>query len=304
MYKGKDPREALQNQGFRKPPKVAPDAHLALFGPATGKGEGWKPEGWYVRGQNFLVHFVLPEVGAKFVSQSHLDEQVYLLTDPAIELEVTAQGATETVSGNGLLVLPPGDSTVTVIKTGKIQRLLTVESSPELAASAVNASDYDTLNEQVAPKVNWPDPVGGFKVRYYSLNVPDQPGRFGRIFRTTNFMVNVFAVQNGPRDKEKLSPHDHWDFEQCSIGIEGSFVHHLRWPWSPNRLEWRADQHLLTPSPSVLIIPPTVEHTTEAVGTGENSLVDVYCPPRVDFSNMDGWVLNAADYPAPAPTES
>jgi len=303
MYKGKDPREALQNQGFRKPPKVAPDAHLALFGPSTGKGEGWTADGWYVRGQNFVIHFVQPEIGQSFESRSHLDEQLYLLADPEIQVKVTANGETQTFPGNGVLVLPPGDSIVTVVKTGKIQRMLTAESSPQLAAVSVNALEYLQPNDQVAPKVNWPDPIGGFKVRYYSLDVPDQPGRFGRIFRTTNFMINVFAVQNGPRDKEKLSPHDHWDFEQCSIGIEGSFVHHLRWPWSPNRTEWRADQHLAAPSPSVLIIPPTVEHTTEAVGTGVNRLADVYCPPRVDFSSMDGWVLNASDYPMPEAPE-
>src|SRR5690606_39772004 len=56
----------------------------------------------------------------------------------------------------------------------------------------------------------------------------------------------------------RSSPHSHYDFDQCSLIFEGNYIHHLRWPWSSNKHEWRADEHIEIGSPSVTIIPARV----------------------------------------------
>jgi mannose-6-phosphate isomerase-like protein (cupin superfamily) len=297
MFTDKDPRDALASTAPKKVVLPAPAADCLVLGPGRGQPDSWAKTGWYVRGQNFVTHIAKLEIGDVLERKNHADEHLLIMLDPETVINVKTNVESIDLKGNSIVIIPPGDSRIEVLSGGRVQRLFTAHSSPDLIEQSLNNNSYTHANPTIASFQAWPEPKNGFKIRRYDLNVPDQPGRFGRIWRSTNFMINIFHPQMGPRDSAKLSPHVHDDFEQCSIGVDGTFAHHLRWPWTINRKEWRSDEHFLAPSPSVLIIPPTVEHTSESLGTERNQLVDVFCPPRHDFSAMEGWVLNADEYP-------
>jgi hypothetical protein len=201
-----------------------------------------------------------------------------------------------TVDEEAFVVVPPGDSSIEVLADGPVIRLFSVVAD-DLRASALNAGAYDEPDLRAAPLGAWPDPPAGFALRVYPLaDTPIAEGRFGRIFRTTNMMVNFLAEEPTPRNPAKLSPHFHDDFEQISLAVTGRFVHHIRYPWGPDSAQWRPDESREIATPSICIIPPPTVHTTQGIGDHQQ-LIDIFSPPRVDFS-ASGWVLNARDYPA------
>jgi hypothetical protein len=304
MYSDTDPRSRL----------AAKSAAKSAGGPTAGKfaaseyarfyeSEPQEAAGgartWYARGQNFIVAYSDADPGAVLERRGQPDEYVLLLQDRGRGARITANGQETAVEGHSLAIIPPGDSRIELPDGGRITRLITVRSA-DVAAKCSNAAAYAEPHPYIPPLQSWPDPPGGYRVRAYSLDVPAKEGRFGQIWRCTTFMVNVFTPV-GPRPLNQLSPHHHDDFEQCSLAIEGSFVHHLRWPWTTDIADWRPDEHEHCASPSIVVIPPRAIHTTAAHDDpGPNVLVDIFCPPRMDFSKMAGWVLNADEYPMPA----
>ncbi len=161
-----------------------------------------------------------------------------------------------------------------------------------------NAAAYAEQHATIPPLESWPAPPSGYKIRVYTLDVTIEPGQFGRIWRCTTFMINVPPVAKTPRDPKKLSPHSHDDFEQCSLILSGTYVHHMRWPWGVDSTGWHDDVHAVVETPSVTIIPAQVIHTS-VCGEGDSQLIDIFSPPRVDFSMKPGWVRNDDEYPMP-----
>ncbi|RTL57815.1 MAG: hypothetical protein EKK46_02480 [Rhodocyclaceae bacterium] len=250
---------------------------------------------WISRGGNFVIALSKVKAGAVLARNDNPDEYMVLLHDVAATIEAGKE--TITAAADTLTIVPPGASKVVATGAGTIVRIFSVEAK-DLVAVSHNASHYAAGAPHVAPLVSWPAPPDGYRLRHYVLSEYVKPGSNMRIFRSRNLMVNVLTCWEAPRDIHKLSPHSHEDFEQGSLALAGNWVHHLRYPWTPDMSRWRDDEHAAIGSPSLTVIPPTVIHTSR--NTDPNAiLVDVFAPPREDFSNMSGMVRNEAEYPMP-----
>src|SRR3546814_6658488 len=89
-------------------------------------------------------------------------------------------------------------------------------------------------------------------------------------------MVKHFPVAEEPRDPNKMSPHHHDDFEQCSLTLQGDFMHYIRWPWTVNKAIWRDDAKIRCSAPSITIIPPPAIHTSQALAPAPCHLIDIF----------------------------
>lgn len=254
------------------------------------EGEGVRS--WITRGANFAIVCSIGEAGAS-LSGTGVDEQFVYALEGGVSIIAGAEQ--ETLGVEDLAIVPPGEWTIRFDRPGHVYQLITADEV--LARQAVNAERYADGAPEVTPVDAGPEPVGGYRLRRYSTLEAYARGGLVHAFRTRKLMMVPYNRFLEPRDETTLTPHSHTDFEQGSIGLEGEWVHHLRVPWGQNRQEWRPDLHLQVGSPSVLIIPAGVIHTSQGIAGEGMRLIDVFSPPRMDFSER-GWVDNAADYPS------
>ncbi len=256
---------------------------------------------WITRAANFVT--VVSEVVAGTVMERTAQSDEYMIFVVSGAAVMEAANTKLEAGPETLLIVPPGPSKLTVTQGGQIISVFSNKAS-DLLNAASNASVYADGAPEITPITAWPDPVGGFKLRAYKMadvTSPDPSPLKMRLFRSTNLMINIFEPWKNRRDPAKLSPHWHDDFEQMSLGLKGSFVHHMRYPWGPDMTQWIEDEHAVyDASPSILVIPAGVIHTTQDTGEGTTWLVDIFGPPRMDFSSKPGFVLNEKDYPMPA----
>ena len=254
---------------------------------------------WYARSQNCCVAYSEVQPGDTLTRDQQPDEYMVLFPSPDAAATVTAGGDRAEVRGASVVVVPPGSSEIAVDAGGEVVRLFSNRTA-DLLAQCRNADAYAEPDPNVAPFTPWPDPPAGFGIRVYRLaDIPQDPARFGRLLRCSTIMVNYFYVDDLPRDPKQLSPHHHDDFEQISLQLGGDYVHHIRTPWTVDLGDWRDDEHQFCASPAITVIPPPTVHTSQSVGHMPHQLVDIFCPPRIDFSLRPGWVLNDDEYPMP-----
>ncbi len=250
---------------------------------------------WLSRGANFVVAVTRVRTGTVLARTGQPDEYM-VVAPPELSLHIAAGSDALEAEADSLTIVPPGDSAVTVKGDGYVYRIFSTQAE-DLAKLSANAAVYADGAPEVAPLELWPDPVGGFRLRTYPLGNLSSGEVFGRIFRSTNLMVNLFEPYDQGRPQDALSPHHHDDFEQGSLCLAGDFEHYLRAPWGKDRAAWKPDETVRCGSPSLTVIPAGTIHTTAWFGPGR--MIDIFAPPRMDFSTKPGWVRNAADYPMP-----
>ena len=194
MYDKSDPRAALAPATTSAPvyTSYTPADYIRFYETPPQESGTWGRT-WMTRGENAVVAYSEVEAGTRFERKGQVDEWVLLLPDAAMKATVTAGAETETVAGYTVTFVPPGDSTVTVETKGRVVRLFTTRSA-DLAARCGNAEAHATRSENVPTFQAWPVPPDGYRIRSYTLDVPNEPGRFGRIWRCTTFMVNYLAT--------------------------------------------------------------------------------------------------------------
>ncbi|MCH1881348.1 hypothetical protein [Agrococcus sp. ARC_14] len=278
---------------------VLPFQHYELDRSAHAASTDRGSRTWVVRAQNVVVAWT-ELVAGDALERQDVDEVMLLVLSAAGPVEVETDDERVAVEAMGIVIVPPGRWRISTAGDARVLRLHATSAS-DLLELAVNRELYEPAPASIAKQAPWPPPRGGDRLRVYAdlEDIEQSPDRMGRIFRNRHVMVNVLYPRVGPRDPRALSPHDHDDFEQLSIAYEGTYVHHIRAHWGKDRTQWRADEHVVSASPSIAVIPPPLVHTSEAVGDAANCMVDVFAGPRADFSARPGWVLNAADYPEP-----
>jgi hypothetical protein len=248
-----------------------------------------------VRGQNFLLEWFDASQAAT-VSFASGDETMVMLFNTSGK--ISGENLTADVPRRSLSIIPAGQYEISLHGAGHGCILST--DRKDTPPAALNAASYRTPDTRVAAVgPSWPRTRDARIIQVFEIDKVAAPADNPRLkmFQSATMSIN-WVDYDGPRDRTALSPHSHADFEQASLAVAGDFIHHLRVQWGKNANEWRDDEHKRAGSPSVLVIPPDLIHTTEGVGDGHHLLIDIFAPPRRDFIAKN-WVHNAGEYRDP-----
>lgn len=254
---------------------------------------------WLMRARNFWVEWVQAPAGAASMMFESSTESLLISDTAALRVEdASGRAAAVDAPDHCVCIVPAGRFAVRAVEGGSFSVIASHRT--DLAGRRVlNEDAYAVPDERIAATgqpyrhAQGRQQVEVLPIAAIQASV-DRPRL--KMLQTETLSINVVEY-NGVRDRTALSPHSHASFEQGSLALAGDFMHHLRVPWGPNATLWREDEHLAAPSPSLLIVPVDMVHTTEGLGGGRHLLIDVFSPPRGDFIG-NGWVFNAKDYRA------
>jgi hypothetical protein len=274
---------------------VRPPTLLDFTSECAGDGTA----AWEARGQNFHVAWHRAGTAALAVGTQSDDELMLIVLGAPVGIGGAGRAPVD-APARTIAILPAGRWQLT-LAPGATCAVLRSLRGTGAADTPRNAAAYAMPDARIAP-VGAPYRVlrGGGDVRLLPIDQvqasKDKPRL--KMLQTATMSIN-WVEYDGPRDRSALSPHSHASFEQGSLGLAGDFVHHLRTPWGPDARQWQDDRHAALGSPSLMVVPVGLIHTTEGVNAGHHILIDIFSPPRADFI-ASGWVFNSGEYAAPA----
>ena len=252
---------------------------------------------WLARAQNFFVEWVEagPADGAVHFSSAY-ETMVLVFGAPA---HLTCGLQTAQAQPRSVCIVPPGAASVHLHEGGTCA-VLASQRDDLRGRTVINGASFAEPDARIVPPLppfRRRDPSNAITVvPIDSFEAPANNPRL-KMLQSETLSIN-WVEYEGPRDRRALSPHSHADLEQGSLAVAGKFVHHLRQPWGKNAELWREDRHVQVGSPSLMVVPINLIHTSEGVHDEAHLMIDIFSPPRCDFI-AKGWVENAADYQDP-----
>lgn len=217
---------------------------------------------WELRSEKLLLELIQVDEGAELAVGRESGETVLIVAEGSPAVELTTPSGSQTIDRTALVALTGVTGTVTSRGSGFVYLLM----------------PHATID------------AGGPAVEVFYPDDYEPHGR-KRVFAGQTWMINIGVPRDEPKPTDKMTPHTHATEEQCSLITVGRYVHHLRYPWTPDMSEWKEDEHLEVGSPSATLIPPGTVHTSQNVGEAPWRLIDIFAPPRSDFAEA-GYVLN------------
>lgn len=255
---------------------------------------------WLARSQNFTVEWVEADAPDAVLPFASTQECMVLTFGKAASIASGSQ--TVDTPPRSVCIVPAGAASVH-LQTGGTCVVLASQRDDLAARTGMNEADFAEADLRIAPSL----PAFGRRdastaVRVIDIDNFQAPASNPRLKMLQSATLSINWVEyTGLRDRRALSPHSHADLEQGSLAVSGRFVHHLRQRWGKNADLWHDDRHIEVGSPSLMVVPVNLIHTSEGIGPEHHLLIDVFSPPRRDFI-AKGWVENAADYVDPALT--
>jgi hypothetical protein len=254
---------------------------------------------WLARSQNFFVEW-LEARQADVVVDFDSDHETMVLVFGA-QAVLSAAGVSAQAPPRSVCILPPGRSSVRLGVGGQCA-VLASQRGDLGARVALNQQHFLAPDPRITPATpafrSRNDQIDIKVIPIDSFAAPASNPRL-KMLQSATLSIN-WVEYAGLRDRSALSPHSHADLEQGSLGVAGHFVHHLRESWGKNADLWREDRHIELASPSLMVVPVNLIHTSEGVRAEHHLLIDIFSPPRRDFI-AKGWVQNAGDYIDPVP---